>query len=537
MLNRLSLSAKFIVCISLTLVISFSILAWFVLKGETYTAQSINHAFSEVVSSRLQSDLEVQKEAVRSKAERYVELLAKFSPEVIASLDFTSLETFAAAMARDNDLSFVGFQGKDGKWLAKKGEEGGTQVEKNIVAEGQSLGTVVVRYNDRRLNDQLKSTREAYDNDLKKLDVKHNNLMTGTMLNMVAWMVMIALVVGVVTYILYRNFVGRRLASMENRFRDIAEGERDLTRRIQVNGNDTIDKLGVYFNTFLGNIQGLIIKTAEAVGQLSSAAEQVNVIGVKTNDSIRTQKDDIDQVAAALNELSMSVQEIANNASDGATKAKDADTVASDGRQVVNTTIETINHLAGEVDKAADVMEKLKADSNNIGVVLDVIKGIAEQTNLLALNAAIEAARAGEQGRGFAVVADEVRTLASRTQQSTSEIRSMIERLQEGAEHATTTMVEGRKQAQASVAQAANAGDSLNKITEVVATISDMNMLIASGVEEQSATVESLNHNIMSISRAAEESAVTANNSALAGEQLREIAYTLQQTVGQFKLR
>ncbi len=230
------------------------------------------------------------------------------------------------------------------------------------------------------------------------------------------------------------------------------------------------------------------------------------------------------------------MQEVARNASSASQAAQEADGEAGNGKQVVSASIDAINALAGEVEKAAEVIDKLETDSENISKVLDVIKGIAEQTNLLALNAAIEAARAGEQGRGFAVVADEVRTLASRTQQSTEEIHEIIERLQADAESAVQVMNTGRGQAQSSVEQAAHAGESLERIAKAVTTISDMNAQIASAAEEQTAVAEEINRNIVGITQAGQESAQGAQQTATSSEELAKLAARLQGLVSQFRV-
>ncbi|MGD8593954.1 MAG: methyl-accepting chemotaxis protein, partial [Gammaproteobacteria bacterium] len=230
------------------------------------------------------------------------------------------------------------------------------------------------------------------------------------------------------------------------------------------------------------------------------------------------------------------VQEVARNATEAANAASHSDEEAQKGQAVVDRTINAIDALASEVDRAANVIHRLEQDSDQIGTVLDVIKGIAEQTNLLALNAAIEAARAGEQGRGFAVVADEVRTLASRTQQSTAEIQQMIERLQAGAQEAVSVMDDSRSRAADSVSSAQSAGQSLQSITGSVASITDMNTQIAAAADEQSAVAEEVNKNIVNINHAAERAADGAKQTSAASNALAGLAQDLQALVGQFKV-
>jgi methyl-accepting chemotaxis protein len=248
------------------------------------------------------------------------------------------------------------------------------------------------------------------------------------------------------------------------------------------------------------------------------------------------QQSETSQVVTAMNEMTATVQEVARHATEAAAAASNADHASVDGKKVVLSTMNAIEALSSEVHSAANVISQLEKDSENIGTVLDVIKGIAEQTNLLALNAAIEAARAGEQGRGFAVVADEVRTLASRTQQSTQEIQTMIENLQVGAQSAVKVMDESRAKAEDSVSQAAKAGGSLEEITHSVSQINDMNTQIATAAEEQSAVAEEINRNIVNISEIVDRTADGANQTSIASEELASLAAQLQQLVNQFKV-
>ncbi len=317
---------------------------------------------------------------------------------------------------------------------------------------------------------------------------------------------------------------------------DIASGDGDLTKRINSSASDEIGDLVTGFNNFVDKLQSIVRDVISSTTQLATAAEEMSVITSQTKQGMSQQQSETDEVVTAMNQMTSTVENVAKNASAAAAAAKDADEEAAKGKEVVRQTIDSIGQLAQEVEIAADVIQRLEQDSENIGVVLDVIKGIAEQTNLLALNAAIEAARAGEQGRGFAVVADEVRTLASRTQESTQEIQKMIEQLQTGARNAVEAMVHGRDQAKSSVDQAGLAGESLESITEVVASISNMNIQIAGATEEQSSVADEIKRNVSNISGIAKESAKGAHQTAEAGEELASLASQLQILVGQFKV-
>lgn len=314
----------------------------------------------------------------------------------------------------------------------------------------------------------------------------------------------------------------------------ISEG--DLTHKVNISGKDEFAWMSWEYSQSRKGFMALINEILGSAGQLAAAAEELSAITEQSNTGVMRQQGEIGQVATAMNEMSATVAEVSKNAASAASAAQEADDRAKDGWNVVNTTVQTINNLASEVERTSEVIENLKGDSLSIGTVLDVIRDIAEQTNLLALNAAIEAARAGEQGRGFAVVADEVRTLASRTQQSTREINDMIERLQNGANQAVSVMEMGRTKAEESVAQAAKAGEALQSITGVVDKIKSMNMQIASAAEEQSATAEEINRNIVNISEVAQETAGGSQQTASASDELARLASDLQGQVSKFKV-
>ena len=320
-----------------------------------------------------------------------------------------------------------------------------------------------------------------------------------------------------------------------NAMNDIAEGDGDLTQRLNEDGKNEIAQMGMAFNHFAEKVRQMVTQVSGSTTQLAAAAEEMSMITGETNQGVQKQQSETEMVATAMNEMTATVQEVARHATEASDAAQSADNEAQDGKTVVQQTVSTINALANEIESATSVIKQLETDSDNIGSVLDVIRGIAEQTNLLALNAAIEAARAGEQGRGFAVVADEVRTLASRTQESTQEIQTMIESLQHGSRNAVKAMESSQAQSQQSVEQATNARGSLDAITEAVTTISTMNIQIANAAKEQSSVSEEINQNVVNISQVVEQTAEGAQQTLTASNELANLANELQSLVAQFK--
>jgi methyl-accepting chemotaxis protein len=317
---------------------------------------------------------------------------------------------------------------------------------------------------------------------------------------------------------------------------DISQGEGDLTARLDSSGNDEISELALAFNRYTEKIHEIISQVRSATGELTSSATELNTISAETNSSMMQQRNETQQAATAVTEMASTVKEIAKSSEAAAVSASEADQEAIAGKSIVGEAAATINKLASEVEQSSEVINRLENESDAIGSVLDVIRGIAEQTNLLALNAAIEAARAGEQGRGFAVVADEVRTLASRTQQSTQEIQQMIEKLQTGSREAVRVMDSSRVTTQHTVEKASEAADSLNKIAEAVAIISDMNRQIATAAEEQAAVAQEIDSNIVRISDLAENGAENTTKVSSASEKLSGISGGLEHLVQRFKV-
>lgn len=355
-----------------------------------------------------------------------------------------------------------------------------------------------------------------------------------TILNLVLGV--LAVVVGLIISSLIARGIVSPIKHAASAMQDIAEGDGDLTQRLAVNGKDEVSELCHGFNLFAEKVHALVSDVADSTAYLSTAAGKMTTVTVELDSSIQQQKSEIDQVATAMNEMTATVQEVARSASEAADSAATANEQSIDGQHVVEQNISAIQTLASEVDNASEVINTLESDSERIGTVLDVIRGIAEQTNLLALNAAIEAARAGEQGRGFAVVADEVRTLASRTQASTEEIQEMIQSLQKGSRNAVGVMQQGREQAEVSVGHASHAGESLTTITRAISSINDMNTQIASAAEEQSAVAEEINRNIVNINDMAVMISDGSQQTSEAGNELETQASKLQAIVSRFRI-
>ncbi|WP_017938315.1 methyl-accepting chemotaxis protein [Zestomonas thermotolerans] len=341
---------------------------------------------------------------------------------------------------------------------------------------------------------------------------------------------------GLVLMWLTARGVTRPILSVAGMLRNIASGEGDLTRRLDYERKDELGELAGWFNRFLDKLQPIIADVKRSVQDARSTADQSAAIATQTSSGMQQQFREVEQVATASNEMSATAQDVARSAAQAADAARGADQATREGLSVIDRTTAAIDDLARNMTSAMSQVEGLAASSEQIGSVLEVIRGIAEQTNLLALNAAIEAARAGEAGRGFAVVADEVRNLAKRTQDSVEEIRQVIEGLQHGTREVVDSMHSSHQQAQGSVAQVEQAVAALRRIGEAVSVITDMNLQIASAAEEQSAVAEEINRNVATIRDVTESLSQQAEESAQVSQSLNKLANHQQGLMDQFRV-
>jgi len=315
---------------------------------------------------------------------------------------------------------------------------------------------------------------------------------------------------------------------------EISQG--DLSQNIVASNNDEIGQLSDAMEQMRQRLREMITKISSTTMQLTSASDEISNISRQTMDGVQHQQQETDMAVTAMNEMTLTVQEVATNISHTNSAAQDADHETKIGAEIVKKTVDQIQQLASQIDDTSGMINQVEKNSDEISTVLDVIKSIAEQTNLLALNAAIEAARAGEQGRGFAVVADEVRTLAGRTQEATEEINQMIEKLQQGSKEAVDAMQRSSEQVKVTVTQAEEAGDRLTTISTAVEKISDMSAQISTAAEEQGKVAEEINNTIISINDRSTETVNGSEKTSEASNKLTQMASELQGMVVEFKV-
>ncbi len=344
------------------------------------------------------------------------------------------------------------------------------------------------------------------------------------------------LVMASTTYLLLRMVILKPIHELMTISKDIAQGEGDLTKRVPVHGTDEIAVLGTYFNQFIEKLQNMIGKVAHVTDKVASASVELSATAEEISKGTDTLTSRASQTAAAVEEMNATVSQVAQNSGKAAMLAQETVKTAKDGGSVVSDTISGMQQLSDAVSSSATIIAELGKSSDQIGEIVRVIEDIADQTNLLALNAAIEAARAGEQGRGFAVVADEVRKLAERTTKATKEIGDMIRQIQQDTRGAVESMQQGTVKVTSGVSLVNRTGDALSRIVEMVSESADMIRQIAMASEEQSVATQQIANDIENVAKVTKESASGANESAKASHDLSQLATELQYIVGSFKL-
>ncbi|MCP4490525.1 MAG: methyl-accepting chemotaxis protein [Gammaproteobacteria bacterium] len=384
-----------------------------------------------------------------------------------------------------------------------------------------------------RIN-QLKIVEDYQSNKLLVQGTALGESSQNTLIMIGLFSVIVSVVVLSTIFMVLRSILGplQRTTAFA---RQLAQG--DLTAKVDVTSDDEMGELMHALNSMVDSFRGSVEQVVDAIQKLMLTAEQTSSITEQTNNSVQIQLAETTKMADAIEQMNVMARDVSQNTSDASTAATDANREAATGKSSMEATVSQIKQLATELQSSGEVITKLENDSIEIGTVLDVIKGISEQTNLLALNAAIEAARAGEQGRGFAVVADEVRTLASRTQDSAEEISQMISKLQEGARDAVAAINRGGEQAEKSVGQAVATGESLMAISDVVSRMNDMNGQIASAVVDQNGVVEQINKNIGHINEMAQQTAGYSRETEDASNDLNNLTNALKESASQFKIK
>ena len=336
--------------------------------------------------------------------------------------------------------------------------------------------------------------------------------------------------------LLISRSISRPLQDAVAAMANIASGEGDLTRNLDTHGRDELTALAGHFNVFTDKLRGVIRQLLDSSSSLDQAARSLGDISSEAQLHSQQQAQQMALVATAVNQVTYGVQDVAKNAEQASSEVHTAEDQASQGQQSIDASLQQIEQLSGTIAKAVEVIQSLATESTQIGGVLEVIRSIAEQTNLLALNAAIEAARAGEQGRGFAVVADEVRLLAQRTQQSTSEIQTMIERLQSNSEAAVKVINDSNQASQRTIEQASLAGQSLSQITQSLRNLTGLNASIASATLQQTHVVDDINRNVTQTASLARNTAEAAEQSSTASQHLKQLAEQIHRLLGQFRV-
>ncbi|MBD9566773.1 methyl-accepting chemotaxis protein [Pseudomonas sp. PDM09] len=454
--------------------------------------------------------LETRNQQIRSAQAVYEKLIA--SPQERAAYDqyvqllgqYRQIEDRMKSLSRNNQI-----------------DELRTLLNTDLLTNSEAVNSVLNRLLEINTQQTLDTNQQAVDQYASAFNLTVTLLVIATGLTLLfAW--------------LLTNSITKPIANALSAAEEIAEG--NLTRPITVDGEDEAGRLLAAMAKMQEKLRDTLQRISGSATQLASAAEELNSVTDESARGLTQQNNEIEQAATAVNEMTSAVEEVARNAVSTSEASKNATTSAGDGRDLVQETVSAIERMSADVQSTATLIGDLANESRDIGKVLDVIRGLADQTNLLALNAAIEAARAGEAGRGFAVVADEVRALAHRTQQSTSEIERMIGSIQSGTEHAVDSMRNSTERAESTLNIARGAGMSLDTINSAIVEINERNLVIASAAEEQAQVAREVDRNLVNIRDLSVQSATGANQTSAASNELSRLALDLNNMVGRFSL-
>ncbi len=536
----LDVAGKFTAFICLGLAVLFTLGALIILWQQRVAMEGMLNDSRNVVTEMFAEQIKEREARERAGILQAAKLLAQISPAAIAGFELSVLADYVKVIADDPAIAYVAIFNNQGSELASSGNKDKLSSEllitQSILYEGDNLGAVTLGYNRAPIEAYITIAEKKNSERLAIMAANLSSAIGNALIGITLIIVLIAGAVALLTHFLFRSLIANRLCSLEVRFRDIAEGEADLTVRVPVSGHDSIDRLGLYFNQVMDKIHGTISEVSKSVDSLTAESTSAGRIVINTNIAMEKQRDRIVQMTTAMAHMSASVKAVANDVEVAAHASSETDKEAAKGSNMVQKTLVSVDELVGAINATATIFKELEEDSESIGGILDVIRGIANQTNLLALNAAIEAARAGEQGRGFAVVADEVRTLAQRTQESTQEIRSVIERVQSGSLSAAQAMLRWQEKATGTSTQASLAGDSLLLIAAGVKTISSMNGQISKAIDGQFSVFEEMDRNVLEVSQLSNGTAHEALSAGEASRNIASMASRLKTLVAQFKI-